>query len=58
MKPRFRNLNLILVRKTPKRVRSETDVVCDYTDEETYQQSLMLRRLAKKITGSPFIRLD
>lgn len=58
MKPKFRNPNLKLVRKWKRFSTSNSDQVSDYTDEETYQQSLLLRRFAKRLTGSPFIRLD
>lgn len=50
----FRNPNLVLRRKKPRRLAPESD----YTDDEVYQQSLKLRRIAKRITGSPFIRLN
>lgn len=55
MRSRCLNSNFVYRRKNSKKLSSS---VANETDDEVYKQSLMLRRLAKKITGSPFIRLD
>lgn len=53
-KRKFRNPNLVLRRKR----RYRLPAVTRQTDDEVYEQSLMLRRFAKRVTGSEYIRLD
>ena len=55
---KFKNPNLVFRRKKPKRLALSVTPRSIYVDDEIYQQSLKLRRFAKRVTGSPFIRLN